>query len=115
MRCGTLLSKSFADALPLTGRRCKAEAMIAVLEDPVIRARVPAMSVENYHRMAELGMLAPNVELIRGALIEKMPKLPLRSSIVGLLYRFFLSALPAGWYPRAEQPLTFADSEPEPD
>jgi len=73
------------------------------------------MSDENYHRMAELGVVVPNVELIRGALIEKMPKSPLHSSIVRLLDRFFLAQLPPGWHPRAEQPLTFADSEPEPD
>lgn len=89
--------------------------MIAVLEDPAIRARVPAMSVEHYHRMFELGMIAENVELIRGALIEKMPKSPLHSTSVGLLYRYFLAGLPPGWHPRAEQPLTLADSEPEPD
>ena len=44
-----------------------------------------------------------------------MPKSPLHSSIVGLLHRFFLTELPAGWHPRAEQPLTLSDSEPEPD
>ena len=89
--------------------------MIAVLEDPAIRARVTAMSVEHYHRMFELGMIAENVELIRGALIEKMPKSPLHSFIVRLLDMYFLKTLPPGWHPRAEQPLTFADSEPEPD
>lgn len=89
--------------------------MLAVLEDPAIRARVPAMSVEHYHRMFELGMIAPNVELIRGALVEKMPKTPLHSSIVLLLDRYLLKCLPDGWHPRAEQPLTFRDSEPEPD
>lgn len=89
--------------------------MLAVLEDPAIRARVPAMSVEHYHRMFELGMIAPNVELIRGALVEKMPKTPLHSSVVVLLQRFLLARVPEGWHPRAEQPLTLSDSEPEPD
>ena len=73
------------------------------------------MSVEHYHRMFELGMIAENVELIRGALIEKMPKSPLHSSCVGLLSHYFLTKLPPGWHSRSEQPLTFDDSEPEPD
>ena len=89
--------------------------MIAVLEDPAIRARVPAMSVEQYHRMFELSAIAEKVELIRGALIEKMPKSPIHSSIVRLLDIYFLKNLPPGWHPRAEQPLTLSDSEPEPD
>ena len=89
--------------------------MLPVLEEPAIRARVTAFSVENYHRLFELGMLAPNVELIRGALVEKIPKSPLHSSIVGLLSRHLFLHLPSGWHVRSEQPLTFTDSEPEPD
>lgn len=89
--------------------------MLSVLEDPAIRARVPAFSVENYHRMFEMGMIAPNIELIRGALVKKMPKSPLHSSIVALLREHLALALPHGWSVRQEQPLTFSDSEPEPD
>ncbi len=89
--------------------------MLSVLEDPAIRARVPAFSVENYHRMFELGMIAPNIELIRGTLVKKMPKSPLHSSIVALLRDHLVPALPRGWLVRQEQPLTFSDSEPEPD
>lgn len=89
--------------------------MLPILEEPAIRARVPAFSVANYHRFFELGLLAPNVELIRGALVEKMPKSPLHSSIVGLLFRHLYVHIPSGWHVRSEQPLTFLDSEPEPD
>ncbi len=89
--------------------------MLAVLEDPAIRARVPAFSVENYHRMFELGMLSPKLELIRGALVEQMPKSPLHASIVEMLREHFVLVLPPGWFVRQEQPLTLADSEPEPD
>ena len=89
--------------------------MLSVLEEPAIRAQVPALSVENYHRMFELGMIAPNTELIRGTLVQKMPKSPLHSSIVGLLHRHLLRDVPTGWHVRSEQPLTFSDSEPEPD
>ena len=89
--------------------------MLAVLEEPAIRARVPAFSVANYPRLFELGMLSPKLELIRGALVEQMPKFPLHSSIVVLLSRHLPQHLPAGWHVRSEQPLTFTDSEPEPD
>jgi len=89
--------------------------MLAVLEEPAIRARVPAFSVANYHRLFELGMLSPKLELIRGALVEQIPKSPLHSSIVVLLSRHLSQHLPMGWHVRSEQPLTFTDSEPEPD
>lgn len=91
--------------------------MLDVLEEPAVRERVTRFDVVNYHRLFALGALAPNVELLRGALVEKMPKTPLHSSIVRLLDRHFIATLPAGWHSRAEQPLTFAalDSEPEPD
>ena len=89
--------------------------MLSVLEEPTLRARVPAFSVENYHRLFELGMVAQNVELIRGALVEKMPKSPLHSSIIVLLSRHLPQYVPEGWHVRSEQPLTLTDSEPEPD
>ncbi len=89
--------------------------MIAALDDPAIRARVPAMSVEKYHLLFKLGALAPNVELIRGALIEKMPKSPLHASIVTLLFHYLAAQVSRDWLVRSEQPLTLQDSEPEPD
>lgn len=44
-----------------------------------------------------------------------MPRTPLHSSIVRLLDCYFLASVPEGFHPRAQEPLTFADSEPEPD
>jgi Uma2 family endonuclease len=89
--------------------------MLAILEEPAIRARVPAFSVANYHRLFELGMLSPKLELIRGVLVEHLRKSPLHSSIVVLLSRNIPPRLPVAWHVRREQPLAFADSEPEPD
>lgn len=89
--------------------------MLSVLENPAIRARVAAVSVAHYHRMFELGMLAPKIELIRGALIEQMPKSPLHAAIVELLREHLCRVLPQSWFVRQEQPLTLEDSEPEPD
>ena len=73
------------------------------------------MSVPHYHRMSELGMVVPNVELIRGALVEKMSQSPLHASIVELLREYLTVVLPEECFLRQEKPLTLSDSEPEPD
>lgn len=46
--------------------------MLDILEIPAVRARVPAFSVEQYHRLAVLEELIPDVELIRGALFPEL-------------------------------------------
>ena len=89
--------------------------MIPVLEIPAVRARVSPFSVESYHLLFELGALAPNAELIRGAIVEKMPKAPLHASVVENLRDALALWLPGDYILRQEQPLTLADSEPEPD
>lgn len=89
--------------------------MLAVLEEPAIRARVPAMSVDQYHRAFAHGLIPEDVELIRGALVQKMPKSPLHASIVELLRDYIVTFLPQDLFLRQGQPLTLKDSEPEPD
>jgi hypothetical protein len=87
----------------------------AVTDEPSIRARMHPIGVETYHHLGQMGHLSERTELIRGVIIDQMPKSPLRTSIVQKLTRALLRTLPPGWHPRAEQPMTFADSEPEPD
>ena len=89
--------------------------MLSVLEDPAIRARVHAISVADYHTMIERAAIGENLELLRGALVEKISKSSLHSKIVMRLLRWLMRELPAGFFVRPEQPLTLADSEPEPD
>ena len=89
--------------------------MTAALEDPAIRARVHAISVAEYHGMIAAGLLPENVELIRGALVEKMSQSPLHGSIVELLREWVAAAVPGDHIVRQEKPLTLDDSEPEPD
>ncbi len=89
--------------------------MLSVLENPAIRARAYAVSVADYHKMIERRAIGENLELLRGALIEKMSKSSVHSKIVMRLLRWFMRELPAGYFVRPEQPLTLADSEPEPD
>jgi Uma2 family endonuclease len=71
--------------------------------------------VEEYHRLGEFNENGRRTELIRGIVIEKMSKSPVHSTIVALLYRVFLARVSPGFLVRQEQPLTFKDSEPEPD
>jgi Uma2 family endonuclease len=75
------------------------------------------MSVERYHEMIEAGILTEDdpVELLEGWLVEKMPKnSPHRKA--NRRMRLILERLaPAGWFVDAQEPITTADSEPEPD
>jgi Uma2 family endonuclease len=86
-----------------------------ILEIPEVRQRVSPLSVEEYHRLGEFNENGRRTELIRGIVIEKMSKSPAHSTIVALLYRLLLARVPTGLVVRQEQPLTFKDSEPEPD
>lgn len=86
-----------------------------MLENPEIRARVVPVSVEQYHRFPEFDLKGNRTELIRGILIEKMSKSPLHSSIARRLFLLLQAAVPPGFVLLREDPLTFADSEPEPD
>ena len=89
--------------------------MLPVLEDPILRAQVHSISVGEYHRMISAGSLPENVELIRGTLIEKMSQSPLHGSIVELLREHVAAKVAADCIVRQEKPLTFEESEPEPD
>jgi Uma2 family endonuclease len=86
-----------------------------ILDIPDVRERVSRLSVEEYHRLGEFNENGRRTELIRGIVIEKMSKSPLHSTLVALLYQILLRRVPKGFVIRQEQPLTFQDSEPEPD
>jgi len=89
--------------------------MSAILEIPEVRRRVSPLSVEEYHRLDEFNENGRRTELIRGIIIEKMSKSPLLSAIAKRLYDTIAQQLPRGSVVRREDPLTLADSEPEPD
>ena len=87
----------------------------AILEIPEVRQRVSPLSVEEYHRLDEFNEHGRRTELIRGIVIEKMSKSPLHSAIGKLLYDRISTMVPENFVVRREDPLTLADSEPEPD
>lgn len=89
--------------------------MPAILEIPEVRQRVSPLSLEEYHRLDEVNENGRRTELIRGIVIEKTSKSPLHASISKRLYDRILTQLRPGLVLRREDPLTLADSEPEPD
>ncbi len=89
--------------------------MIPILENPSIRRQIAPLSVETYHTLGHMGNIPENVELLRGVIVEKMPKSPLHSAVRQRLIRHARAACEPALSVRQEQPLTLADSEPEPD
>ncbi|MBN8246191.1 MAG: Uma2 family endonuclease [Verrucomicrobia bacterium] len=73
------------------------------------------LSVEAYHGLGELGLIPERTELLYGQVFPKMPKSPLHRLLVLRLLRWLRASLPADCFLQSEQPLTFVDSEPEPD
>lgn len=89
--------------------------MSTILDIPGVRERISRLSVEEYHRLDEFNENGRRTELIRGIVIEKMSKSPLHSALAKRLYDLISSILPPGLVIRREDPLSLADSEPEPD
>lgn len=75
-------------------------------------------SVEDYHRMAESGVLKPGarVELLDGKIIDMSPIGPYHGGLVNRLIRIFTQLSKGRWLVSAQNPLRLDDhSEPEPD
>lgn len=89
--------------------------MTSILEEPAVRRVIYPLSLEFYHRAGELGMLGEDVELLEGAIVQKMPKSPLHESVTERLYEKLREASPKGLRIFKERPLTLPRSEPEPD
>lgn len=75
------------------------------------------LSVAQYHQMVRAGILTDDdpVELLEGLLVIKMPKNPPHRLATQLVRDALAAAAPAGWFVDAQEPITLADSEPEPD
>ena len=89
--------------------------MSAILDLPEMRARVARWSVDAYEQLGELGVIGKEVELIRGVIVQKMPKSPTHRKLTKRFYDRFLAWQVAGHVVFSEAPLRLADSEPEPD
>lgn len=86
--------------------------MAAVPTNPIWR-----LSVDQYHQMIETGILTDDdlVELLEGWLVTKMPKNPRHRLSTQLTREAIARLLPPEWYVEDQEPITLADSEPEPD
>jgi Uma2 family endonuclease len=75
------------------------------------------LSVPQYHAMVKAGILTENdeVELIRGWLVPKMSKNSPHRIANSLLVDVLPGLCGAGWHLQVQDPITLADSEPEPD
>lgn len=75
------------------------------------------LTVDQYHAMIRAGILTTDdpVELLQGWLITRMPKHPHYRVVTQLTREALARILPGGWYVDAQEPITTADSEPEPD
>ncbi len=74
-------------------------------------------SVEHYHAMIQAGILTEDdpVELLEGWLVTKMSKNPKHRISTRRARKALERIVPPGWYVDSQEPLTTANSEPEPD
>ena len=89
--------------------------MASILELPSIRHHAAPLSVEEYHRFGERDGSERRTELLRGFIIEKMVPSPRHTFLVTRLSQLTEAAAGPGLLVRKEDPLTLADSEPQPD
>lgn len=86
-----------------------------LLNIPEVRECFSPTPVEVYHLLPERNARGKRTELIRGIIIEKMSKSPRHRWLARKLNALVTQAIGDGllvWY---DEPLTFIDSEPEPD
>lgn len=79
------------------------------------RALVMPFTVAQYHRFRDSGWLSEKTELLEGVILQKLTKSPRHSYLINVLQQCLSAQLPVGYLLRKEDPLTLADSEPEPD
>ncbi|MCH5374790.1 MAG: Uma2 family endonuclease [Planctomycetes bacterium] len=89
--------------------------MSSILDKPSVRRAALPISVEQYHRLSQEGIIAERTELLRGVIIERMTKSPLHTYVVQMLVKWLEAAIADDRYVRKEEPLSLVDSEPEPD
>jgi Uma2 family endonuclease len=85
---------------------------LAVPDYPIWR-----FTVEQYHEMIRAGFLTEDdpVELLEGWLVTKMPKTTRHTYSTQQTRDVLAEIVPSGWHVTDQEPITMADSEPEPD
>ena len=86
-----------------------------LLEDPVIKQYARSLTVTQYHALVDRGLMTERVELLEGAIVEKMPQSPLHAFLVIVLAQWLQKAISGNRHLRTEKPITCLYSVPEPD
>lgn len=86
-----------------------------ILDHQSVRHAVLSWTVDQYHRLGEADILREQTELLNGIIVRKTVKSPTHTWLVSRFAEQLRACVPAGCHVRQEQPLTLADSEPEPD
>ena len=89
--------------------------MTALLEVPEIRELVSPLSVAEYHQLGEFNENGRRTELVRGIVIEKMSKSPLHRFMAEQVRHILAAQITPDFTIYSQDPITTADSEPEPD
>lgn len=84
----------------------------AYTDEPIFR-----LTVDQYHELIRSGKLTDDdpVELLEGILVFKMPKNTPHATATRLCRRAVEPLLPAEWFYDAQDSITLADGEPEPN
>jgi Uma2 family endonuclease len=88
---------------------------------PIVAEAVAAtprrFTVDEYHRMVDAGILHEDehVELLEGIIVQMSPQKERHARVVERLTELLVTALAGRFRVRPQLPLTFVDSEPEPD
>jgi len=89
--------------------------MSSILDKPAVRDAALAITVEQYHRLGQTGIIDEQTELLRGVIVRKTIKSPQHSWFVQKLVEMISGQIGPGYVLRQEQPLSLVESEPEPD
>ena len=89
--------------------------MSSILDRPAVRDVALPISVQQYHRLGATGIISAQTELLRGVIVRKMIKSPQHTWLVQKLVSVISGQIGPEYVLRQEQPLSLADSEPEPD
>lgn len=89
----------------------------SMFAEPEVAQQLHRITLTQYHRLGELGVLDRKTELIRGIVVDKVSKSPLHAWLTQKLTDWLRGGVGDGWTVRTELPVTLEPSvsEPEPD
>lgn len=89
--------------------------MVPILKQPGFQQRAMPLSIQAWHQMIATGLAPARAELIRGVIVEKMSKFIIHTKLAARVFALLQKIAGLQMWVRKEDPLTFTDSEPEPD